>query len=60
MSQLLAALGLMLAIEGLLLAAFPGVWRRAMEAILHAPEMPMRITGLVVGALGVLVIWLTR
>ncbi|MFG1481111.1 DUF2065 domain-containing protein [Xanthobacter sp. V4C-4] len=60
MTDLIAALGLMLAIEGLCLAAFPSVWRRAMEAVLHAPEMPMRIAGLVVGALGVLLVFLVR
>lgn len=60
MRDLLAAIGLMLAIEGLCLAAFPGLWRRAMEAVLHAPEMPMRVAGLVVGALGVLLVFLVR
>lgn len=50
----------MLAIEGLCLAAFPGAWRRAIRAVLHAPETPMRIAGLVVGALGVLVVFFVR
>lgn len=60
MKDLLAALGLMLAIEGLCLAAFPGAWRKAMRAVLHAPETPMRLAGLGVGALGVLVVFLVR
>lgn len=60
MKDLIAALGLMLAIEGLCLAAFPGIWRRAMRAVLHAPEMPMRLAGLLVGAFGVLVVFLVR
>ncbi|MFG1296821.1 MULTISPECIES: DUF2065 domain-containing protein [Xanthobacter] len=60
MTDLLAALGLMLAIEGLCLAAFPHAWRRAMLAVLHAPEGPMRIAGLAVGAAGVLVVFLVR
>lgn len=60
MTDLIAALGLMLAIEGLCLAAFPHAWRRAMEAVLHAPEGPMRIMGLAVGALGVLLVFLVR
>ncbi|MDI4658391.1 DUF2065 domain-containing protein [Xanthobacter autotrophicus] len=60
MKDLIAALGLMLAIEGLCLAAFPAAWRRAMEAVLHAPETPMRLAGLGVGALGVLVVFLVR
>ncbi|MFG1344841.1 DUF2065 domain-containing protein [Xanthobacter autotrophicus DSM 431] len=60
MKDLFAALGLMLAIEGLCLAAFPGAWRRAMRAVLHAPETPMRLAGLGVGALGVLLVFLVR
>ncbi|MFG1433134.1 DUF2065 domain-containing protein [Xanthobacter sp. V2C-8] len=60
MTDLLAALGLLLAIEGLCLAAFPAAWRRAMHAVMEAPEGPMRIAGLAVGALGVLVVFLVR
>jgi len=60
MKDLFAALGLMLAIEGLCLAAFPAAWRKAMRAVLHAPETPMRLTGLGVGALGVLLVFLVR
>jgi uncharacterized protein YjeT (DUF2065 family) len=60
MTDFLAALGLVLAFEGLVLAAFPGAWRRAMEAVLAAPEGPMRLTGLAVGALGVLIVYLAR
>lgn len=60
MTDLLAALGLMLAIEGLCLAAFPEIWRRAMRAVLEAPETPMRLAGLAVGALGVLLIYAIR
>lgn len=60
LSDLVAALGLMLAFEGLCLAAFPAAWRRAMYAILAAPETPMRVAGLVVGAFGVLLVFLVR
>ncbi|MEP9351292.1 DUF2065 domain-containing protein [Xanthobacter sp. KR7-225] len=60
MTDFLAALGLMLAFEGLVLAAFPAAWRRAMEAVLAAPAGPMRVTGLAVGALGVLLVYLVR
>lgn len=60
MTDLIAALGLMLAIEGLCLAAFPAAWRRAVRAVLHAPETPMRLAGLLVGAIGVLVVFLAR
>lgn len=60
MMDFLAALGLMLAFEGLVLAAFPGAWRRAVEAVLAAPETTVRITGLVVGAVGVFIVYLVR
>lgn len=56
----LAAFGLMLAFEGLILAAFPGAWRRAVTTMLEAPETTLRITGLVVGTIGVFVIYLVR
>ncbi|MGR7997457.1 MULTISPECIES: DUF2065 domain-containing protein [unclassified Xanthobacter] len=60
MTDFLAALGLMLALEGLSLAAFPNAWRRAVEAVLHAPETPMRVAGLAVGALGVVLVFVVR
>ena len=60
MTDFLVALGLMLALEGLMLAAFPNTWRRAVQALLEAPETPLRIAGLVVGAVGVLVVFLIR
>lgn len=59
-SDLVAALGLMLAFEGLCLAAFPAAWRRALRMMLRAPETPMRIAGLAVGAVGVLLVFLVR
>lgn len=60
MRDLLAALGLVLVIEGLSLAAFPAAWQRAMRAILKAPEQPMRIAGLLAGIVGVVIVWLVR
>lgn len=60
MRDLLAAVGLVLVIEGLVLAAFPGAWRNAIKAVLKAPETPLRVSGLIVGAVGVIVVWLVR
>lgn len=60
MRDLLAAVGLVLVIEGLVLAAFPAAWRNAVKAVLKAPETPLRISGLLVGAVGVIVVWLVR
>lgn len=60
MSDLVVALGLVLVIEGLALAAMPGAMRRAMEAIQHLPDMPLRLAGLGGALLGVIIIWLIR
>ncbi|OYX02922.1 MAG: hypothetical protein B7Z15_18705 [Rhizobiales bacterium 32-66-8] len=60
MRDLLAAVGLVLVIEGLSLAAFPAAWRAAVVAVLKAPETPMRIAALAVAAVGVIVVWLAR
>ncbi len=60
MRDLLAAVGLVLVIEGLCLAAFPSAWRSAIQAVMKAPETPLRVAGLVVGAVGVIVVWLVR
>lgn len=60
MTDFLAALGLMLAMEGLVLAAFPSAWRRAVTALLEAPETTLRFVGLALGALGVFLVYLVR
>lgn len=60
MRDLIAALGLVLVIEGLSLAAFPAAWRRAMKAVLKSPEQPMRLAGLAAGIVGVVLVWLVR
>jgi uncharacterized protein len=60
MSDLLAALGLVLAIEGLLFAAFPLGTKRAMAAALETPDGRLRIAGLVSALIGVLIVWLVR
>jgi uncharacterized protein YjeT (DUF2065 family) len=60
MHDFIAALGLLLAIEGLTFAAFPGAAKRAAKAVSEAPEGPLRIIGLVAAVLGVFVLWLSR
>ncbi|MBX3513308.1 MAG: DUF2065 family protein [Xanthobacteraceae bacterium] len=60
MTFLLAALGLLLAIEGLSLAAFPGAAKRAAAAIIEAPEGTLRMLGLVVAVAGVVLVWFVR
>ena len=60
MSDFLVALGLVLAIEGLVFAAFPGTAKRAMESVLETPEGPLRLVGILSALAGVALIWLVR
>jgi uncharacterized protein YjeT (DUF2065 family) len=60
MSDFLAALGLFFAMEGLLLAAFPGGAKRAMESVMQVPDGPLRIAGIVSALVGVLIVYLVR
>ena len=60
MTDFLAALGLVLAIEGILLAAFPLATKRAMAAALETPDGRLRIAGLVSALIGVVIVWLVR
>lgn len=60
MTDFLVALGLVLAIEGLVFAAMPGAAKRAMASVLETPEPTLRVVGVVSAVIGVLVIWLVR
>jgi uncharacterized protein YjeT (DUF2065 family) len=60
MSDFLVAVGLVLVIEGLVFAAFPGSAKRAMLSVLETPDPLLRIVGIVCAAVGVVVIWLVR
>ncbi len=60
MSDLVAALGLVLVIEGLLWAAFPGMGARLLQAMAESPEPVVRISGVVAIAMGVAIVWLVR
>jgi hypothetical protein len=56
--DLAAAFGLMLVIEGLLYALFPGFMRRTIAQMLALPPAQIRSAALVSVALGVFVVWL--
>jgi uncharacterized protein YjeT (DUF2065 family) len=60
MLDLIAALGLALAVEGILFAAFPEGMRRAMYEAAHSPSDRMRIVGLISALVGVGIIWFVR
>ena len=60
MKDFLVALGLVLVIEGLSFAAFPGALRRAVAKLMEASEGQLRTAGFVATLLGLLVVWLVR
>lgn len=60
MWDLVVALGLVLALEGLLFAAFPGAAKKAMANVLETPDQILRGIGLASALIGVLAIWLVR
>ena len=60
MADLVAALGLALALEGLVFAAFPEAVRRAMLDAAETPRERMRLVGIVSAGLGVVIVWAVR
>ena len=60
MSELVVALGLALAIEGLLFAAFPDAVKRAMVEAAQTPSDRMRIVGIGSAVIGVVIVWVVR
>ena len=60
MSDLVVALGLALAIEGILFAAFPDAVKRAMQDGAHTPTDRMRIVGIGSAVIGVVIVWVVR
>jgi uncharacterized protein YjeT (DUF2065 family) len=59
-SDLVTALGLVLVIEGLLLALMPDMLKRIVAEILTQPVRRLRLGGLVSAAIGLGVVWLVR
>ncbi len=60
MTDFLTAIGLALAIEGALYALFPNAMRRFMARALAEPAESIRIGALIMGAIGVAIVWLAR
>jgi len=56
----LAAIGLVLVIEGLVYGGFPALARKLATQVLSMPESVLRIGGLVAIAIGVGIVWLVR
>lgn len=59
-SDLFAALGLALALEGAAYALFPEAMRRMMAQVLELATSSLRLVGLVAAVLGVGIVWLVR
>jgi hypothetical protein len=60
MTELLTAIALLFAIEGLLFAAFPGAMRQAMRDAAETPERVLRMLGLGCAVFGVFLVWASR
>ena len=60
MQDFLAAVGLVLVIEGLIYGGFPALARKLAAEVLSMPENVLRIGGLVAIAIGVGIVWLVR
>lgn len=60
MADLLTALGLAIALEGVAYALFPGAMKKMLLQVLAQPSGNLRNAGLAAAVLGVAVIWLVR
>ncbi len=59
-SDLFAALGLALVLEGAAYALFPDAMRGMMSRVLAQPLSALRAAGLMAAVLGVFIVWLVR
>ena len=60
MWDFVVAVGLVLALEGLLFAAFPGAAKQAMANVLETPDPMLRTSALRCAVIGILLIWFVR
>ncbi|AZO76469.1 MULTISPECIES: DUF2065 domain-containing protein [unclassified Bosea (in: a-proteobacteria)] len=60
MTDFLAALGLVFAIEGLLFASIPEIAKEALRSASETPAERMRLIGIVSAVVGVALVWLAR
>lgn len=60
MSDFFVAIGLAIAIEGILYALFPDGMKRMMMQVLATPSASVRTAGITAALIGVAVIWLVR
>lgn len=60
MSDLGAAIGLVIAIEGILYALFPNAMKQAILKVIEQPDGQLRVYGLLAATAGVGIVWLVR
>jgi uncharacterized protein YjeT (DUF2065 family) len=60
MSDFLAAVGLVLVVEGLVYGGLPGLAKKLATEVLGTPENVLRVLGLASIAAGVGIVWLVR
>jgi len=60
MSDFFVAIGLAIAIEGILYALFPDGMKRMMMQVLATPASSIRTAGITAALIGVALIWLVR
>ncbi len=60
MTDLWTALALVAVLEGLVLFAFPGAWRRTAEQLLPTPVGRLRVIGALVMGAGLVALYLVR
>lgn len=60
MNEVIAAIGLVLVLEGVLYALFPGFMKSLAAQALETPGETLRLAGLVSAVLGVGIVWLVR
>ena len=58
--EILSALGLVLAVEGVIYALFPAAMQRMMTIAVAQPPSALRTAGLLFAAVGVGLVWLLR
>ena len=60
MADFIAAIGLVLVIEGLVYAAFPAAAKRALSMLFVTPDSQLRAAGVAAAIVGVLIVWAVR
>lgn len=60
MRDFLAAIGLVLVVEGLVYGGFPNLAKKLAGEVQSVPESVLRIAGLAAIAIGVGIVWLVR